>query len=145
MKVYHNISDYRNVRNPIATIGTFDGVHIGHQQIINRLKEIAKEEDGEVGAAWVQVGLGHGYGHAQVCVSRAARRSALAPLFGAAGLMTEPAAGGAAASTSGWRKVELPAWPEAADARTLDCDTSVAVLVLESLLKCPLDVRPQVP
>lgn len=48
MKVYTNIDDYQNVNNPVATIGTFDGVHVGHQQIIKRLKEIAKKENGEV-------------------------------------------------------------------------------------------------
>jgi riboflavin kinase/FMN adenylyltransferase len=48
VKVYTNIDDYQNVNNPVATIGTFDGVHVGHQQIIKRLKEIAKKENGEV-------------------------------------------------------------------------------------------------
>ncbi len=48
MKVYTNIDEYHDVNNPIATIGTFDGVHIGHQQIIQRLKEIARKENGEV-------------------------------------------------------------------------------------------------
>jgi len=48
LKVYTDIAAYQNVRNPIATIGTFDGVHIGHQHIIARLREIADEEDGEV-------------------------------------------------------------------------------------------------
>ena len=32
----------------MVTIGTFDGVHIGHQKIINRLKEIAAKQSGEV-------------------------------------------------------------------------------------------------
>ncbi len=47
MKIYHSISDFKNVARPILTTGTFDGVHFGHKTIINRLKEIAKEENGE--------------------------------------------------------------------------------------------------
>ena len=31
----------------VATVGTFDGVHIGHQEIIERLKEIADKTGGE--------------------------------------------------------------------------------------------------
>jgi riboflavin kinase/FMN adenylyltransferase len=46
MKVYTNIDDFKDVKNPIVTTGTFDGVHLGHQKIISRLKEVAKEEDG---------------------------------------------------------------------------------------------------
>ncbi len=47
MKVYTNIQDFKNVNNPIVTTGTFDGVHIGHRRIINRISEIAKAEHGE--------------------------------------------------------------------------------------------------
>jgi len=47
VKVYTNIDDFIGVKNPIVTTGTFDGVHVGHQKIIARLKALAKEEDGE--------------------------------------------------------------------------------------------------
>jgi riboflavin kinase/FMN adenylyltransferase len=46
MKVYTNIDDFKDIKNPIVTTGTFDGVHLGHQKIISRLKDVAKEEDG---------------------------------------------------------------------------------------------------
>jgi riboflavin kinase/FMN adenylyltransferase len=32
---------------PVVTIGTFDGVHLGHQKVISRLQEIAKKHGGE--------------------------------------------------------------------------------------------------
>lgn len=47
MKVYTNIEDFKNVRNPVVTTGTFDGVHVGHQKIISRIKDVAKNENGE--------------------------------------------------------------------------------------------------
>lgn len=47
MKVYNNIEDFKDVKNPVVTTGTFDGVHLGHQKIISRLKEAAQEQDGE--------------------------------------------------------------------------------------------------
>ena len=47
MKVYTNIEDFKDVNNPVVTTGTFDGVHLGHQKIIARLKEVAKENNGE--------------------------------------------------------------------------------------------------
>ena len=45
MKIISNFNSF-SVKSPtIVTIGTFDGVHIGHQKIINRLVNIAKEDD----------------------------------------------------------------------------------------------------
>jgi len=47
MKIYNDIRDFTPLEKAIVTIGTFDGVHIGHQQIINRLKEESVELGGE--------------------------------------------------------------------------------------------------
>ena len=47
MKVYTNMDDFRGVKNPVVTTGTFDGVHLGHQKIISRIKDVAREENGE--------------------------------------------------------------------------------------------------
>ncbi len=47
MKVYTKIEDFKDVKNPVVTTGMFDGVHVGHQKIIARLKEVAKEQNGE--------------------------------------------------------------------------------------------------
>ena len=37
MKVYKSIDDYQSIKKSFLTIGTFDGVHIGHQAIIKKL------------------------------------------------------------------------------------------------------------
>lgn len=37
----------REIRNPVVTTGTFDGVHIGHKTILNRLRKLADEINGE--------------------------------------------------------------------------------------------------
>lgn len=35
------------IKNPVITLGTFDGVHLGHQKIIDFLNESAQKVDGE--------------------------------------------------------------------------------------------------
>ena len=47
MKIYHDINSFGSVKDPVVTIGTFDGVHIGHQEIIKRTNEAAKQIGGE--------------------------------------------------------------------------------------------------
>ncbi len=38
-------ADYKRIKDSVVTIGTFDGVHIGHQKIISQLVDIAKTND----------------------------------------------------------------------------------------------------
>lgn len=47
MKIYHSIEEFQKVSNAVVTTGTFDGVHIGHQKIIDRLRSIADSIEGE--------------------------------------------------------------------------------------------------
>ena len=47
MKIYHHIDEFTPVKNAVVTIGTFDGVHIGHRKIISRIKELAAASGGE--------------------------------------------------------------------------------------------------
>ena len=47
MKIYHNIEEFVPLKNAVVTIGTFDGVHVGHRKIIARVKELAANTGGE--------------------------------------------------------------------------------------------------
>ncbi len=47
MKVYRDIREFNSAHRPIITIGTFDGVHLGHRKIINRIQEIKAAGGGE--------------------------------------------------------------------------------------------------
>ncbi|MDX2362077.1 MAG: bifunctional riboflavin kinase/FAD synthetase [Crocinitomicaceae bacterium] len=46
MKVFQGF-EHLDIENPVLTIGTFDGVHIGHQRIIKQLNEEAAKIGGE--------------------------------------------------------------------------------------------------
>ena len=47
MKVYRNIIETRHIPNAVVTIGTFDGVHLGHQAIFGKMKELAQHIGGQ--------------------------------------------------------------------------------------------------
>ena len=47
MKVFNDFDEIIKVPNAVLTIGTFDGVHIGHQKIIKQINELATKKDGE--------------------------------------------------------------------------------------------------
>lgn len=46
MKVHRDLNNFY-AHNPVVTIGTFDGVHLGHRKIIARLHDLAASINGE--------------------------------------------------------------------------------------------------
>jgi riboflavin kinase/FMN adenylyltransferase len=47
VNIFHDFDQVGTIRNAVVTTGSFDGVHIGHKVILNRLKKIATEIGGE--------------------------------------------------------------------------------------------------
>jgi riboflavin kinase/FMN adenylyltransferase len=47
MRVFNDLNDLPDFQNAVVTIGSFDGVHLGHQQILDRVKRLARQSDGE--------------------------------------------------------------------------------------------------
>ncbi|MEI7897299.1 MAG: riboflavin kinase [bacterium] len=47
MKIFYDFEHAGDIRNAVVTTGSFDGVHIGHKVILQRLRKIAAEIGGE--------------------------------------------------------------------------------------------------
>lgn len=39
LKLFHSINDFRSTKKTILTLGTFDGVHIGHKKILEKITQ----------------------------------------------------------------------------------------------------------
>ncbi len=47
MKIYNCIKDFKPIKTTLVTIGTFDGVHLGHKALIEKMKADAEKIGGE--------------------------------------------------------------------------------------------------
>jgi riboflavin kinase / FMN adenylyltransferase len=47
MRVFYGLDEIQSIPNPVITTGSFDGVHLGHKTIINRINALARNTNGE--------------------------------------------------------------------------------------------------
>jgi riboflavin kinase/FMN adenylyltransferase len=45
LKIYHSINEFTSTKKTIVTLGTFDGVHIGHNAILDKICNAAQQEN----------------------------------------------------------------------------------------------------
>jgi riboflavin kinase/FMN adenylyltransferase len=45
MRIYRNIEEIERRKKSVLTVGTFDGLHLGHQSILDQIKKIAAEKN----------------------------------------------------------------------------------------------------
>jgi riboflavin kinase/FMN adenylyltransferase len=45
LKIYQSLNEFKASKKTIVTLGTFDGVHLGHTAILDRICNIAKQEN----------------------------------------------------------------------------------------------------
>ena len=48
MQVHYGFEHTDTIRRPIATVGSYDGIHYGHRAILDRLNELAREDTAKV-------------------------------------------------------------------------------------------------
>lgn len=47
MRVFRGFDDLPRFRNPVVTVGSYDGVHAGHRKLLRTIAEIAADKGGE--------------------------------------------------------------------------------------------------
>lgn len=47
MQIYHSVQELKMIPYPVVTSGIFDGVHLGHQKVLEKIKQVARNHHGE--------------------------------------------------------------------------------------------------